>query len=128
MMFSYPGAHYQPSAVMRGHSHHSHHTFGNKFIGDIPAPVVSHNNNNNNNSSSVSVKCEFDSNNSLLTTTSTITAINSMGSSLQSTNQLNHHNIGLSLYSSSILFLTIIFLPNGFLASIGFLFLFFCIQ
>ena len=100
MMFSYPGPHYQPS-VMRGHSHHSH-TFGNKFIADIQPTVVSHNNNNNN--SSVSAKCDFDSSNSLLTTTSTITTINSMGSSLQATNQLNHHNIGLYYIFSSIIF------------------------
>ena len=88
MMFSYPGPHYQPS-VMRTHSHHSH-TFTNKFIADIQPTVVSHNNNNN---SSVSTKCDFDSN-SLLTTTTAMTAINGMPSSLQSTNQLNHHNIG----------------------------------
>ena len=102
MMFSYPGPHYQPS-VMRGHSHHSH-TFGNKFIADIQPTVVSHNNNNNN--TSVSVKCDFDSSNSLLTTTSTMTAINSMGSSLQTTNQLNHnhHNIGLDFIFSNIIF------------------------
>lgn len=85
-MFSYPH-HYQPS-VVRTHNHHSHHPFGNKFIADIQTTVSNNSNNNN-----TVTKCDFESN-SLLTTTSTITAINSMGSSSVAANQLNHHNIG----------------------------------